>query len=89
MHVIQVSCHIDEHLPGLDLPLRAAGTVTADLPPGDVRGWLAARYPAAVRAVAAAAGRGARPPAETSLAEPSARIAWALSSAAARAALSA
>jgi arginase len=61
MQVISVPYHLDEHLPGLDVPLRAGQEVAAELPGGDVWERLGALYSLAGRAVAAAAGSGARP----------------------------
>src|SRR5215470_3383872 len=61
MQVISVPYHLDEHLPGLDLPLRAGQEVAAELPGGDVWERLGALYSLAGRAVAAAAGSGAHP----------------------------
>jgi len=61
MQVISVPYHLDEHLPGLDVPLRAGQEVAADLPGGDVWERLGALYSLASRAVAAAAGSGADP----------------------------
>lgn len=61
MRVIGVPYHLDEYLPGLDFPLRAAEVVTADLPAGDVWGRLAALYGAVADAVADAAPQGAPP----------------------------
>jgi len=58
---ILVPYHLDEHLPGLDVPLRAGEVVTADFPPGDVWDRLAALYDAVAGAVAAVARRGGRP----------------------------
>jgi arginase len=61
MHVIQLPYHLDEYLPGLDVPLRPAEVVTAELPPGDVWERLAILYSLAGQAVAGAAIRGTRP----------------------------
>jgi arginase len=61
MTVILVPYHLDEHLPDLDVPLRAAEVVTADLPAEDTWGRLAALYDATAGAVAAAARRGSLP----------------------------
>jgi len=59
--VVGVPYHLDEYLPGLDLPLRPEREVTADLPSGDVWGRLRALYSVVAGVVADAAGRGARP----------------------------
>jgi hypothetical protein len=61
MHVIQLPHHLDEYLPGLDVPLRPAEVVTAELPAGDVWQRLATLYALAGEAVAGAASRGAGP----------------------------
>jgi arginase len=61
MHVIQLPYHLDEYLPGLDVPLPPAEVVTAELPPGDVWERLAILYSLAGQAVAGAATRGAGP----------------------------
>ena len=61
MQVIAVPYHLDEHLPGLDVPLRAGQEVAAELPGGDVWERLGALYSLVGRAVAAAAGSGAHP----------------------------
>ena len=61
MRVIAVPYHLDEHLPGLDFPLRADDVVTADLPSGDVWDRLAALYGAVAGAVAGAARGGSLP----------------------------
>lgn len=59
--MIAVPYHLDEHLPGLDFPLRADEVVTADLAAGDVWGRLAALYGAVAEAVADAARGGGLP----------------------------
>jgi len=61
MHVIELPYHLDEYLPGLDVPLRPAEVVTAELPPGDVWERLATLYALAGQAVADAATGGAGP----------------------------
>jgi arginase len=61
MTVIGVPWHLDEYLPGLDVPLAADTVISPDLPPGDVWDRLAALQSRAADAVAAAAGTGARP----------------------------
>jgi arginase len=61
MHVIQLPYHLDEYLPGLDVPLRPAEVVTAELPAGDVWERLATLYALAGQAVADAAASGAGP----------------------------
>lgn len=61
MTVLRVPYHLDEFLPDLDVPLRPADAIRADLPTGDVWARLAAVYRLAADAVAGAAGRGARP----------------------------
>ena len=61
MSVIGVPCHLDEYLPGLDVPLAADTVISPDLPPGDVWDRLAALYARLADAVAEAAGTGARP----------------------------
>ena len=50
--VIGVPYHLDEYLPDLDLPLKPAAMVTADLPAGDVWERLAFLYSRVARAVA-------------------------------------
>jgi arginase len=59
--VIGVPYHLDEHLPGLDVPLRAGHTVSAEFTSDDVWDRLAALYGAVAGAVAGAASRGERP----------------------------
>jgi arginase len=59
--IIAVPYHLDEYLPGLDIPLRAGQVVAADLPPGDVWDRLAILYGAVAAAVADTAGNGQRP----------------------------
>ena len=44
MTVLGVPYHLDEYLPGLDLPLPADETITAELDGGDVRARLAILY---------------------------------------------
>ena len=61
MTVIGVPWHLDEYLPGLDVPLAADTVIRPDLPPGDVWGRLAALYSRLADAVAGTAGLGARP----------------------------
>ena len=61
MTVLQVPYHVDEFLPELDFPLRAADTIRADLPAGDAWARLAAIYRLVADAVAGAAERGVRP----------------------------
>jgi arginase len=61
MDVIELPYHLDEYLPGLDVPLRPAEVVTAELPAGDVWERLAILYALAGQAVADAAARGAGP----------------------------
>jgi arginase len=58
VRVIGVPYHLDEYLPDLDLPLRPAEVVSADLPGGDVWERLAALYSLVGQVVAGAAGRG-------------------------------
>ena len=50
---IAVPYHLDEYLPGLDLPLRADQVITADLPSADVWDRLATLYGAVAPAPAA------------------------------------
>jgi arginase len=59
--VIGVPYHLDEYLPGLDVPLRAGHTVTAEFTSDDVWDRLAVLYGAVADAVAGAASRGERP----------------------------
>lgn len=59
--VIGVPYHLDEYLPDLDLTPRPDQTITVPLTQGDAWGRLAALYSAVGQAVAASAGRGARP----------------------------
>jgi len=61
VRVIKVPYHLDEYQPDLDIPLRPAEVVTADLPSGDVWERLAALYSVVGQAVAAAAGHAALP----------------------------
>jgi arginase len=61
MRVIKLPYHLDEYLPGLDVPLRPAEVVTAELPAGDVWERLATLYALAGQAVAGAPVRGASP----------------------------
>jgi arginase len=61
MTVIGVPWHLDEYLPGLDVPLTADVVVSPDLPPGDVWDRLAALYSRLADAVAGMTGPGARP----------------------------
>jgi arginase len=61
MYVIRVPYHVEEHLPGLDLPLRADAVVTASEPDGDVWEQLGGLYSQVSGAVAGAAGEGSRP----------------------------
>ncbi len=61
MRTIAVPYHIDEYLPGLDLPLPADEVITAELGPGDAWDRLAVLYGAVAAAVAGAAGAGERP----------------------------
>jgi arginase len=58
---LHVPYHLDEYLPDLDLPLRAADVIRADLPSGDTWARLAVLYRHVADAVAATAGRGACP----------------------------
>jgi arginase len=44
MDAIEVPYHLDEYLPGLDFPLRAAETITAELPAGGTWDRLAVLY---------------------------------------------
>jgi arginase len=59
--VIRVPYHLDEHLPDLDVPLRATQVITAELAQGDIWDRLAVLYEAVADVVADAAGRGERP----------------------------
>lgn len=59
--VIGVPYHLDEYLPELDLPLRPAAVITADLPAGDTWERLAFLYSRVARAVAERAGRDGGP----------------------------
>jgi arginase len=61
MHAIRVPYHLDEHLPGLRLPLAPAQEVTASLPQAGTWQRLAVLYSAVGRAVAAASGRADMP----------------------------
>jgi arginase len=61
MSVIQVPYHLDEYLPGLDVPLPPDTVITADLPAGDVWDRLSALYSGLAAAVAGEAGRGGCP----------------------------
>jgi arginase len=59
--MIAVPYHLDEYLPGLDLPLRASEVVTADLPGGDVWDRLATLYGTVADTVADAVRQGGPP----------------------------
>lgn len=61
MRVITVPYHLDEHLPGLRLPLGGDGIIQADLPPGGAWVRLAVLYEAVARAAAEAAAGGEVP----------------------------
>jgi arginase len=61
VRVIGVPYHIDDYLPGLDLPLAPEQVVTVDLPQAEVWARLATLYSAVASAVADATGSGARP----------------------------
>jgi arginase len=61
MTVIGVPWHLDEYLPGLDVPLAADAVVRPDLPPGDAWDRLAALYSPVADAVAGMTGPGTRP----------------------------
>lgn len=56
MTVLWVPYHLDEYLPGLDLPLPADEVIAADLPSGDVWERLAVLYRMVAGAVAGTAG---------------------------------
>jgi arginase len=58
---LHVPYHLDEYLPDLDLPLRAADVIRADLPSGDAWTRLTALYRLVADAVADTAGPGACP----------------------------
>ncbi len=60
MTVLRVPHHLDEYLPGLDLPLHGEDVSLPDLPAGDTWARLAALLAPVAEAVAAAAGRGER-----------------------------
>jgi arginase len=59
--VIAVPYHLDEFLPGLDLPLQAGQVITADLPDGRAWDRLAVLYSAVAGAVTASLARGECP----------------------------
>jgi arginase len=59
--VIAVPFHLDEHLPGLELPLAADRTIAPDLPPGAPWERMAALYEEVADAVAAEARAGRVP----------------------------
>jgi arginase len=59
--VIEVPYHLDEYLPGLDVPLRAGRTVSVGFTSDDVWDRLGMLYGAVAEMVAAAASRGERP----------------------------
>ena len=59
--MIGVPWHLDEYLPGLDVPLAADTVIRPDLPPGDVWDRLAALYSRVADAVAGMTGPGTRP----------------------------
>ena len=61
MTVLRVPYHLDEYLPGLDLPLESTQTITAELPAGDTWTRLTVLYRRVADAVARAAGDGRRP----------------------------
>lgn len=58
---ILVPYHLDERLPGLDVPVTADSTVTVDLPEGDAWSRMARLYEAVAATVAVAVLGGARP----------------------------
>ncbi|HUC25539.1 MAG TPA: arginase family protein, partial [Streptosporangiaceae bacterium] len=59
--IFRVPYHIDEYLPGLDLPLPAEQTIMPGLPSRDVWGRLAELYTTVAEAVTAAVRNGSRP----------------------------
>jgi arginase len=59
--ILRVPYHIDEYLPGLDLPLPAEQTITPRLTSRDVWGRLAELYTTVAEAVTAAVRNGTRP----------------------------
>lgn len=61
MSIIGVPYHLDEYLPGLDLPLRPSAVAPAELPAGAVWARLAVLCARVAGEVAGAAGRGGRP----------------------------
>jgi arginase len=61
MSVIQVPYHLDEYLPGLDVPLPPDTVITTDLSAGDVWDRLSALYSGVAAAVAGEAGHGGCP----------------------------
>ena len=61
MSVIGVPYHLDEYLPGLDLPLAADEMIAADLPDGDAWARLGSLYSAVAAAVLRKSGGGSLP----------------------------
>lgn len=61
MNHILVPYHLDESLPGLDVPFDVDVTVTRELPDGDVWARMAALYDGVAGAVAGAVERGETP----------------------------
>ncbi len=61
MSVLWVPYHLDEYLPGLDLPMQPDEVITAALPAGDVWTRLATLYAVTARAVADVTRSGGRP----------------------------
>jgi arginase len=61
MRVLKVPYHLDEHLPGLDVPLQAQDVITADLPAAGVWARLAILYGALAKVVAGVASAGGCP----------------------------
>jgi arginase len=61
MRVIRGPYHVDDYLPGLDLPLAAGDVITAELSGGDVWERLGGLYSRVAGAVTGVAGEGSRP----------------------------
>jgi arginase len=61
VQVIRVPYHVDDYLPGLDLPLEAEHVITANISSGDVWDKLAVLYRAVADTVADAARHGSCP----------------------------
>jgi arginase len=61
MRLIRNPYHVDDYLPGLDLPLPASEVATGEVPAGDVWERLGVLYSGVAAAVAGMAGKGSPP----------------------------